>query len=429
MARSFDVVIIGDLRVPGRHLDLDRGRDRGPGAGRLPHGRAGAQSAGAQIPASDPSADSCRVRDRAGPRCSTRTAVLEAGPRAAPPPAGDDQPAGLAASRARRASPAGRASPAVRFRRQAVLRVAAASIRTRRHSSARPCHGRRSVRWCAISWLGLELATTAVGDRTGTMCSTRPPGRSTRDCRAQAAPRRRPAQPPDLLKWPATREEALAVYPPGTSSRSGSWAPTRSSPASWRPYRPTGSCFPFGAMEVPRVPGQPRRLRLLPPSALGRGVRANRDRGHGLRAASAAAAAFRAAVRRRGPLRRADGGGRSCFVNGWTSRQRVDEQAERGRAAVADRFSHERHVERVRELIGPPPARPRPRRTRSRVVLFFTSNGVGSRPCHPRAGDRQALRAGDRAGLRDAVAGGEPDRGVWATRSSICRSMPISAPT
>jgi UDP:flavonoid glycosyltransferase YjiC (YdhE family) len=57
------------------------------------------------------------------------------------------------------------------------------------------------------------------------------------------------------------------------------------------------------------------------------------------------------------------------------------EQAERGRAIVTRNFSHDAHVRRVRELIGPPSGGKRLmlRRERrpTRRVLFFSSNGVG----------------------------------------------------
>jgi UDP:flavonoid glycosyltransferase YjiC (YdhE family) len=57
------------------------------------------------------------------------------------------------------------------------------------------------------------------------------------------------------------------------------------------------------------------------------------------------------------------------------------EQSERGRAIVTSSFSHEAHVRRVRELIGPPSGRKhlvlRRELRPTRRVLFFSSNGVG----------------------------------------------------
>ena len=163
--------------VPGRDLDLDGGRDRGAGAGGLPHGRSGAEVAGPQIPASGASAASGRGRGRAGGDARPGHAGRGRA-RAAPPPAGADQPARLAASRARRASPADHPSPAVRFRRQAVLRVA-----PRRPECGGPVGQRGSVG--AGRSAGSRSAARAgarlrpCGRRTGTMCSIPPPGRST----------------------------------------------------------------------------------------------------------------------------------------------------------------------------------------------------------------------------------------------------------
>ena len=57
------------------------------------------------------------------------------------------------------------------------------------------------------------------------------------------------------------------------------------------------------------------------------------------------------------------------------------EQAERGRAIVTRSFSHDAHVQRVRDLIGPPSCDQhlmlRRERRPTRRVLFFSSNGVG----------------------------------------------------
>jgi UDP:flavonoid glycosyltransferase YjiC (YdhE family) len=57
------------------------------------------------------------------------------------------------------------------------------------------------------------------------------------------------------------------------------------------------------------------------------------------------------------------------------------EQAERGRAIVTGNFSHDAHVQRVRDLIGPPSGDKhlvlRRERRPTRRVLFFSSNGVG----------------------------------------------------
>jgi UDP:flavonoid glycosyltransferase YjiC (YdhE family) len=57
------------------------------------------------------------------------------------------------------------------------------------------------------------------------------------------------------------------------------------------------------------------------------------------------------------------------------------EQADRGRAIVSRSFSHDAHVRRVRDLIGPPSGRKhlvlQSERRPTRRVLFFSSNGVG----------------------------------------------------
>jgi UDP:flavonoid glycosyltransferase YjiC (YdhE family) len=73
-------------------------------------------------------------------------------------------------------------------------------------------------------------------------------------------------------------------------------------------------------------------------------------------------------------------------VSSTIARLRADpelrlEQAERGRAIVTGSFSHDAHLRRVRELIGPPSGDRhlvlRRERLPTRRVLFFSSNGVG----------------------------------------------------
>jgi UDP:flavonoid glycosyltransferase YjiC (YdhE family) len=73
-------------------------------------------------------------------------------------------------------------------------------------------------------------------------------------------------------------------------------------------------------------------------------------------------------------------------VSATLARLRADpelcvEQAERGRAIVTRSFSHDAHVRRVRDLIGAPSGHRdlvlRRERTPTRRVLFFSSNGVG----------------------------------------------------
>ena len=181
---------------------------------------------------------------------------------------------------------------------------------------------------------------------------------------------------PELLMWPATREEALLAHPASAEFKDRVLGTDPVVARFLSPVPANWELLPFGTMDVREFLASldayaffhhPRWV-----EAFGRTVIEAMAAGLPVLLPQQFEALFGDAARYAEPMET------SLVLREWLEEPTARmEQAERGRAAVADRFSHERHVDRVRELIGPPSARPRPRRIRPRVVLFFTSNGVG----------------------------------------------------
>jgi hypothetical protein len=183
---------------------------------------------------------------------------------------------------------------------------------------------------------------------------------------------------PDLLKWPATREEALLVYgaKPGPRVRAlGSDAAVAAFlepvPRHWE-LLPFGSVAPRAFLETldayvyfhhPRWVEAFGRTLI---EAMATGLPVVLPEHFRPLFGEAALYAEPAAAARMVAGLLADPGA-------WRA------QGERGRAAVEERFSFARHVSRIQAVVGAPVAAtaPRARRVRPRTALFFTSNGVG----------------------------------------------------
>jgi glycosyltransferase involved in cell wall biosynthesis len=181
---------------------------------------------------------------------------------------------------------------------------------------------------------------------------------------------------PDLLKWPATRDETLLIYPPTPEFRIRVLG---SDPAVARflaPLPANWELVPFGGLDVRQFLGgldayaffhHPRWVEafgrtLIEAMAAGLPVLLP-EPFHGL---------FGEAARYVAPDEAA------TALYEWLEDPAARyEQGEKAKAAVASRFSFDRHVERVAAIVGRPAATTRRPRPTSRVVLFFTSNGVG----------------------------------------------------
>ena len=181
---------------------------------------------------------------------------------------------------------------------------------------------------------------------------------------------------PDLLKWPATREEALLVYPtaPEFEVRVLGSDPAIASllaplPENWR-------LLSFGSMDVRAFLGgldvylfyhHPRWV-----EAFGRTLLEAMATGLPVVLPEHFRELFGEAALYADPVEAVDVLHRLRADPDWRRHQ-----GELARGLVAERFSAARHVERLRTIVGAPAAVPRPRPARTRTLLLFTSNGVG----------------------------------------------------
>lgn len=184
---------------------------------------------------------------------------------------------------------------------------------------------------------------------------------------------------PDLLKWPATREETLLVYPPTPDFRVRVLGADAGVTRFLDPLPATWELLPFGAVPVQEFLAgldvyvffhHPRWV-----EAFGRTLIEAMASGLPVILPHPFAELFGEAAVYAEP---AEVGARVRALH--ADRPAWAAQSERARAAIETRFSLRQHVKRVAELIGAPVAGRMPRvrpRQRPRTVLFFTSNGVG----------------------------------------------------
>lgn len=182
---------------------------------------------------------------------------------------------------------------------------------------------------------------------------------------------------PDPLKWPATREEVLQVYPDAAdlnvrmlgidAALMGQLAPI---PANWEvlPFSNEGVASFLRSLGVYVYFHHPRWL-----EAFGRSVIEAMATGLPTILPHYFAALFEEAALYATPAAAA-GAARALLdsPSAWRA------QSEAAMIAVRARFSYAHHVSRLAELIGRPSrAAPLPRPRRPRTVLFMTTNGIG----------------------------------------------------
>lgn len=182
---------------------------------------------------------------------------------------------------------------------------------------------------------------------------------------------------PDPLKWPATREETLLVYPEAADLRvralgvdealARRLAPL---PANWEvmPFASEGVAAFLRGLDLYVYFHHPRWV-----EAFGRGIVEALATGLPAVLPPHFAALFGDAAAYAEP----DAAAATARAIA-ESPGRWSERSEAAVTSVRERFSYPRHVARVAELVGAPGrAAPRARPKRPRTVLFMTSNGVG----------------------------------------------------
>lgn len=182
---------------------------------------------------------------------------------------------------------------------------------------------------------------------------------------------------PDPLKWPATRAETLLVYPDAADLTVRALGVDRALtdllapvPLNWQllPFTATGVAEFLRSLDVYVYFHHPLWV-----EAFGRGVLEAMASG----LPTVLPATFRALFGD-GALYAEPAAAAGLARTLHAVPGRWSEQGEAAVATVRERFSFQRHVARVAELIGAPAARPtrRPPR-RPRTVLFMTTNGIG----------------------------------------------------
>lgn len=183
---------------------------------------------------------------------------------------------------------------------------------------------------------------------------------------------------PDPLKWPATRADTLLVYPEARDLQVQALGVDRALaerlapvPANWRllPFAATGVADFLRGLDVYVYFHHPLWI-----EAFGRGVLEAMASG----LPAIVPASFRALFGE-GAVYVEPAAAAAMARHLHAAPGLWGERSEAAVTAVRERFSHQRHVARVAELIGAPTgaAAPHPRRRRRRTALFMTSNGIG----------------------------------------------------
>ena len=283
-----------------------------------------------------------------------------------------------------------------------------ASITTRQHCSVGRSPGRRSGRRYAASCADWAWRASH-GRRTGTTCWIRRPGAVERAGTGSTFVVGRHSRP-DPLKWPATREQALLAYPTAAEFEVRILGADPAIARFLAPVPENWRLLPFGAVEVREfLRGLDAYVSYHHPrwvEAFGRTLLEAMATGLPTVLPEQFRELFGEAALYAEPAEAVDVLHRLREDPDWRR-----EQGARAQAVVAERFSSAHHVERLRAILGAPAASPAPRARRGRTRAVLHLQRGRARPRHPCPGDRQALPAGAGAGVRDPLAGRQPDRG------------------